>query len=690
MTFVITHTELNRSMSLTDRCLMEIITHLEDYSTEELNTLPKSLRQDLLSRLPIPDLCKFEGTSVTDGINMEEVWYAKCLLDVHIHVAGNVQEKSPVRCGEYGTWQRWPWNAGCMSNILPTDLDRKSWREYYFSSRFETLFGMVNFSDLAELEQSTYYVPQCHEYARYLIEYAKKYIDDDCCCDNERVVFLSQGFVIPSRYLIEKYKLETLATMREDLSLLFMQLTNECPRRIDVPMIPGKHSKFMLGPDRNLALSNLQILEYEIEMQCRLKNKEDDFAKHLEIISSAQHSKPMLHTLEIKGLSGASYKSGPAFPNRPWPEVIETDTLIKATSTPAYLNLQWLRVGGGVIEPYIALLLPLIAKQPNLHSLEILYDISKERLALSTHSLQLIHDFFKRPHFQRLGLAGFKLPADFFGAIVQEFLSNSADQKTMLYICETEITGTAMARSSDPPCTNNTSSESSLSLTPKSLSIKYVNTALPELWSEHILPTVMNTALNLEVFDVPNCSISDPTNLLSVLAYHQNLTLEVVDISGIALPEEDACCKALEDLFRNHPSIQEFHANRCGLGKPSFLTSLAKSFSTNSSRMSMKLLSLIKNELSNCSKEDLLSFFAAICSLPQLSEVGLSYNGLLPEHAELFRNAWKASGHSKFYVLSWRLAPPPSGIKVWPPQLEPQDKKLNKTMLRDTCRNLLL
>ena len=259
----------------------------------------------------------------------------------------------------------------------------------------------------------------------------------------------------------------------------------------------------------------------------------------------------------------------------------------------------------------------------------------------------------------------------------------------MLYFCETEITGTTLARTSGPP-TDVTSLESNLSLTPKSLSIKYVCSALPELWSEHILPTVMNTALNLEVFDVSNCEISDPTNLLSVLAYHPNLTLQVVDISGIALPEEDACCKALECLFQNHPSIQEFHANQCGLGQLSLLMSLTKSFSTNSSRMSMNLLVLTKNEFSNCSKEALLSFFAAICALPHLSKVVLSYNGFLSEHAKLFRNAWKASGHLKFCVLSWHIAPPPSVVKVWPPQLEPQDKKLNKTILRDTCRNLLL
>ena len=673
-------------MSLTDHCLVEIVLHLEDYSIEELSVLPRSLRQDLLTRLPIPDLCKFEGTSVTDGVDMEEVWYTKCLLDVNVHPAKNVQEKSPARCAEYGAWQSWV--SGCMSVMLPTDSNKKPWREYYFSARFGRILGSLNFETLRELEQALYYIPQRHEHARFLIEFAKKYIINDCCCDNERVIFLSQGFVIPPRYQLEKYKRTTLATLREDLILLFMQLTSEYPREMDVPMIPGKHNMFMLGPERNLALSSLQTLEYDIEMECRLDNKEDDFAKHLEIISSVQHSKPILHMLEIKSVSGASHKRGSYFQDRK-PAVIETGTLTKATSTPAYLNLQWLRIGGGVIEPYIAFLLPLIAKQPNLHSLEILYDISKERLALSAHSLELIHDFFKRPHFQRLGLAGFKLPAEFFCSVFQEFLSNSAEQKTTLYVCEIEITDTTLTKSFDPP-TNGISSECSLPLSLKSLSLKYLHTSLSTLWSEHILPTISNIALNLEVFDVSNCNIGNPTNLLSVLTYHPNLVLDVVNISGIVLPDEETCCKVLEDFFKNHPSLQEFHANKCGLGKSLLLTSLAKTFSTNSSRMGVKVLALTKNDISSCSKETLVSFFAAICSLPQLSDVGLSCNGLLPEHAELFRNAWKKSGHSKFYVLGWRFAPAPRGYQSWPPRLEPQDRKANRAALRDTCWNLLL
>ena len=378
-------------MSLSDRCLVDIATHLEDYSVEELSLLPRSLRQELLTRLPIPDLCNFEKTSLSEGVNMEEVWYAKCLLDVKVYPAGNSQEKSPARRAEHVS--RREWDSSFMSCYLPTDSERKSWREYYFCSKFGLLYGMVNFTDLREIEQAMYYIPQRLEHARYLIEYAKKNIRD-CCCENEKVVLLNQGFVIPQRYLLEKYKRETLATLREDIALLFMQFTKELPQRIDIPMIPSTHNRFMLGPERDLALSNLRTLEYEIEMQCRLKNpEEDDFAKHLEIISSVQRSKPVLHTLELRGASGYSVNRGSIFRNRK-AAVIETDVLIKATSTPAYLNLQWLRIGGGTIEPYIAFLLPLIEKQPNLHSLEIIYDISKERLALSTQSLQLIHDFF--------------------------------------------------------------------------------------------------------------------------------------------------------------------------------------------------------------------------------------------------------------------------------------------------------
>ena len=674
-------------MSLSDRCLVDIATNLEDYSINELSLLPRSLRQELLTRLPIPDLCNFEKTPLSEGVNMEEVWYAKCLLDVNVYPAENSQEKSPVSRAEHDS--RREWDSSFMSCFLPTDSERKSWREYYFCSKFGLLYGMVNFTDLREMEQAMYYIPQRLEHARYLIEYAKKNIHD-CCCDNEKVVFLRQGFIIPPRYLHEKYKRETLATLREDITLLFMQFTKEHPQRIDIPMIPSTHNRFMLGPERDLALSNLRTLEYDIEMQCRLKNpEEDDFAKHLEIISSVQRSKPVLHTLELRSASGDSVKDGSFFRSQK-AAVIETDALIKATSTQAYLNLQWLRIGGGIIEPYIAFLLPLIEKQPNLHSLEIIYDISKERLALSAKSLQLIYDFFKRPHFQRLGLAGLKLPAEFFCTIIREFLSNSADQKTMLYILETEITGdTALIKTSnsDSP----TSSESSDPLAPKSLSIKYLYTDLPALWSDHILPALSSTAaLNLEVFDIANCNISDPSKMISVLAYHSNLALEVVNISDIALPDDNECCKALEDLFQNHPSIQEFHANHCGLGKPSLLTSLTKAFSNNSAGLKMRVLTITKNELSNRSNQELSSFFAAICSLPQLSEVGLSYNGLLPEHAELLRNAWRTSDHSKFSILSWRFAPPKLSVQSWPPLVEPKDKRLNRTTLRDACWKLLL
>ena len=64
----------------------------------------------------------------------------------HIHPAKNVQQKSPARCGEYGTGQSW--DSGCMSMMLPTDSNKKTWQEYYFSARFGRILGSLNFETL--------------------------------------------------------------------------------------------------------------------------------------------------------------------------------------------------------------------------------------------------------------------------------------------------------------------------------------------------------------------------------------------------------------------------------------------------------------------------------------------------------------------------------------------------------------
>ena len=478
-----------------------------------------------------------------------------------------------------------------------------------------------------------------------------------CCCSFKRVQFLYQGFFTPPRYL--KYE----------------------PGK----MIPNRHAFWFVGPDRTQGLSNLQVLVYEVSMQCRLP-KEEDFAKYLEIISSVQGTQPVLHTLNLLDVMA---EPDDRVRWRKREEKMEPATLIKAASTPAYQNLQCLHIGGSVIEPYIEHLVPLIKNQPNLHSLEIVFGTWKERFALPTEALQSIRAFVQRPNFQLLGLGGFNLPAAFFYETIQEFLSLSAAKKITLYLSESEITSTDITTITDPAA-KEVCPGSELPLTPKSLSIKYLANKCPTLGSKYILPAMKNTALNLEVLDLSDCGFSDPEELLSTLAYHPNLTLEVLDISSNILPQTEACCKVLEDLLQNLSSVTEFYARECGLGKPSLLASFTKGLSTNSTMISIRTLGLSRNELSKCSNEVLVSLFISLCHLPHLSNLGLSYNGLLPIHTELFREAWRGACRTKLSVIGWRLAPPPITIQTWPPVEEPQDKQQNRSILRDTCWNVLL
>ena len=662
--------------TLRECCLVEIVTHLEDYSLQELSLLPSGVRQDLLIHLPAADLYGFEGTPLVEGVNMEAVWYAKCQLDVQIYPEGNREDKMPARCVEHVT--RTKWASGYLGRILLSDHHKKSWRDYYFDSMYGILFGGMNSIIPAEFVQSFFYAPWNYRYALYLVRYGKEDTDLSCCCSHKRIEFLYQGFFTPPRY--QKYKPGEVRL--EALTHLFHQFSRAGPRYLEMPMVKYQHDRWVVGPGQTLGLSNLHVLEYNVWMQCRL-SKEDDFAKHLEIISSVQHNNPVLHTLKL-----LDYTAEPDHRFMQQQEKIEPASLTKAVSTSAYQNLQCLLIGGSVIEPYVEHLLPQIEIQPHLHSLEVIFGTWKERFALPMRAQQSISAFLKRPHFQLLGLGGFKLPAAFFCETVQEFLLKASPKKVTLYLSESEVV------TSDRDLTiiaiPTVKVECDIPSTAKSLSIKYLATKCPTLGSEYILPAMRSTALNLEVLDVSDCGFADPQELLSNLAYHPNLHLGVLDISSNPFPQTEDFCKVLEDLLQNLSSVEEFHVRECGLYKPCFLASIAKTFSTYASKIKIRLLALARNGLSNSSKESLSPFFSSICCLPHLNNLGLSYNGLLPEHAELFRKAWSESGCTELSVLGWRLTPPPTSIQTWPPIEEPLDKQRNRAILRSTCWNLLL
>ena len=94
--------------------LLFIIGHLDQYRNETLALLPLRTRRELLLNLPVIDVCRLEGSGVTDNIDMEEVW--KTLY-----------------------YNRLPTHQSRFEQFLKTVDDNEemdSWKDCYFTSVF--------------------------------------------------------------------------------------------------------------------------------------------------------------------------------------------------------------------------------------------------------------------------------------------------------------------------------------------------------------------------------------------------------------------------------------------------------------------------------------------------------------------------------------------------------------------------
>ena len=93
--------------------LLFIIGHLDEYENETLALLPPRTRRTLLFNLPVIDVCKLEGSGVTEDIDMEEVW--KTLY-----------------------YNRLPTEQKSLKQFLTTvdDMEELTWKDCYFSSVF--------------------------------------------------------------------------------------------------------------------------------------------------------------------------------------------------------------------------------------------------------------------------------------------------------------------------------------------------------------------------------------------------------------------------------------------------------------------------------------------------------------------------------------------------------------------------
>ena len=93
--------------------LLFIIGHLDEYGNESLALLPPRTRQTLLLNLPVIDVCKLEGSGVTEGIDMEEIW--KTLY----------YNRLPTRQKKY---------EGLLLTV--DDMQELTWKDCYFGSLF--------------------------------------------------------------------------------------------------------------------------------------------------------------------------------------------------------------------------------------------------------------------------------------------------------------------------------------------------------------------------------------------------------------------------------------------------------------------------------------------------------------------------------------------------------------------------
>ena len=66
--------ECNVVLSLQERCLLYLITHVEDYSPQTLALLPKHLRRALLSSVAPLHLYQLDQTAVASGIETKTLW----------------------------------------------------------------------------------------------------------------------------------------------------------------------------------------------------------------------------------------------------------------------------------------------------------------------------------------------------------------------------------------------------------------------------------------------------------------------------------------------------------------------------------------------------------------------------------------------------------------------------------------
>ena len=133
---------MSHPVRLQVQCLLYIIGHIFDADEtglppKSLGLLPRFIRIKLLLLLPAVDVAMLEGTPVTSGISMNEIWETICKERLPLHKKKEIED-------EIGS------TIGTLEDLREEGVESVSWKDAYFNIAF--LFSQLFHRYMSSLE----------------------------------------------------------------------------------------------------------------------------------------------------------------------------------------------------------------------------------------------------------------------------------------------------------------------------------------------------------------------------------------------------------------------------------------------------------------------------------------------------------------------------------------------------------
>ena len=202
---------MSHPVRLQVQCLLYIIGHISFDADEtglppnSLGLLPRFIRIKLLLLLPAVDVAMLEGTPVTSGISMNEIWETICKERLPLHKKKEIERK-------IGS------TIGTLEDLREEGVESVSWKDAYFNIAF--LFSQLFRSHMMSL------------------------VDNDCSCVYNH--FLPDMFYGMGTFYSNPFSSELYQCFNEESSLSIHEVyrsSHKCPR-----LTPGRYDNKFTDP----------------------------------------------------------------------------------------------------------------------------------------------------------------------------------------------------------------------------------------------------------------------------------------------------------------------------------------------------------------------------------------------------------------------------------------------------------